>query len=1158
MKDEKDAIADVYDYAAKYGCVPKFSATLGLRIRGVRTTEVTIEMPEQGIRALGKSRGLQMAQVVASIKFRKEAERYHSERGTESLVVKDSAALNTSNARAFFDFYRLEKPSLQLRVDVKASSPGHRAQAFLGDEAIGDEITIYSKKKAEDIAKLVAAVVLTRKDSSLLPRFLSALKRGNGTILSPVYPIDLPLRDDTLLLMRETLAAARRAVLNDVEDDLVEDMSNTAREPRPIHRLRPGEIEIRSSLLLKKYEQYLERPDLETLRKARDDLPMNQCTSKVLEIIGNNTYSIIIGATGSGKTTQVPQILLEDAIKRGKGGACNIVCTQPRRIAAASVARRVAEERAEPLQSSVGYHVRFDPKPPRLGGSINYCTTGILLQQLQHQPDDVLDSISHLVIDEVHERDILIDFLLIILKKVMAHRIKLAKPVPKVVLMSATMDADLFASYFKSKDGDFHQVDCPILSVPGRTFPVQEQYLETILSTLDEKYGAKQLQVMYRDTPSREYFDAEKEFAKNNLVRTPGGSEQAVGANVEAGIIDWKRERIISDSGVSVVSNEAEDALVPLGLVATTIAHIAKTSEDGAILVFLPGYEEIVRVERMLREQNILGVNFSDESRYRPIMLHSAIRNTQQIVFEPVPGGCRKIILGTNIAETSITIPDVKYVVDTGKLREKRYDQVRRITKLQCTWVSKSNAKQRAGRAGRVQNGHYYALYTKSRYDSLRAIGLPELLRSDLQEICLDIKAQAFKAPIDEFLADAIEPPLPAAVEIAVENLKHLGCLTDNEGLTPLGRLLASLPIHPALGKMIVLGVIFRCLDPMLVIGAASEERDIFVNPRDVRHEATEARKTFVRGSGSDHYALLCAFSEMRHIRETKGDYALTNFSQRNFLHTGAFKAISVTAQQIEQVLVDAGLIPAAALHSRIDHQFGHPSLNENSNKISLIKALLLAGLHPNLGVNTSHVLYRTPGERNAIIHQTSINAEAKRNRDRERVNHKVAQLVAYGTLAKSNDGGSTFLRNTTVITPLMASLFGGRLHSTNDDWNSIVEMDGWLPFFLKGRDRRRARTLVEFREALERMQTEVFKELSSRKLLTDNPVREIFAQGIVEMLNFDQQAATNTKAAPSWSTMVDSWTRRDDSSPERRKPQYSSLEFGFSRYERERQAHRY
>jgi HrpA-like RNA helicase len=202
---------------------------------------------------------------------------------------------------------------------------------------------------------------------------------------------------------------------------------------------------------------------------------------------------------------------------------------------------------------------------------------------------------------------------------------------------------------------------------------------------------------------------------------------------------------------------------------------------------------EIVKTEEILKGQKLLGIDFGNDRKFKISKLHSSIPADQADVFNAVPQGCRKIILATNIAETSITIPDVQFVVDCGKLREKRYDQLRRITKLQCTWISKSNAKQRAGRAGRVQDGNYYALYSKKRYDSLRVIGLPEMLRSDLQEVCLDIKSHGFKRSIREVLSDAIEPPPSNAVDASVTELQKLDVLTDDEKLTPLGKLLASL-----------------------------------------------------------------------------------------------------------------------------------------------------------------------------------------------------------------------------------------------------------------------------------------------------------------------------------------------------------------------------
>lgn len=1124
IKEERDAKLDIYNYAARYGCVPRItlqklaSPTTGLRRRGHKTrrqvVEITVELTEQKIKVVARGENLVTAEIAASIKFKQEAEKYHAEQGTDSLIVKDSTSLNVDNARNFFEWYKINDPRAQIELKSTTSieyqsfgGSSIETQVIFNGNPLGTPVLMSTKKKSEDLAYLTAAVECTKQDETFLPRYLKALHLGNGNILRPMGPIDMPVDDDCILLMRDTLLNARRLGLKDEQEELQsEDYVAETRRGKYRPALGQAEAEMRSVQLERAYREYTERPDLAKLRQKREELPMNQYRARVLDIVNSNTYSIIIGATGSGKTTQVPQILLEHAIGNQNAAACNIICTQPRRIAATSVAKRVADERAEKLQSTVGYHVRFDAKLPQVGGSITYCTTGILLQQLQHSPDEVLNGTSHLIIDEVHERDMQIDFLLIILRKVVALRIRDGKSVPKVVLMSATMDADLFASYFKNTALGKETSGCPTLSVPGRTFPVKEQHLEHILSTLDKEYGMSQLQAMYNDMPTTGYFQAEKSFAKENPLRnrirstTPEGEE-------EESIIDWKRARVMSSGGEAVVSNEKDDALVPVGLVATTIAHIAKTTKDGAILVFLPGIDEMVKVDELLRNGDVLGVNFRDESKYKLYLLHSSIAAGQNEVFDTVPEGCRKIILGTNIAETSITIPDVQYVVDTGKLREKQYDQSRRITKLQCTWISKSNSKQRAGRAGRVQNGHYYALFSQERYEALRAIGVPELLRADLQETCLDIKAQAFKAPIREFLAEAIEPPAPNAVNTAVLNLQALGALTDTERLTPLGRLLSSLPVHPALGKMIVLGVVFRCLDPMLLLGAATEERQLFMSPLSRRDEAQAVKESFVQGSGSDHIAFLHAFHEMRSKLESRGQAAMWEFSSRNFLHQGAFKAIDATARQIEEVLVEAKLIPYTPRQARHNYEYGDPLLNENSSKVHIIKALAFAGLHPNLAVAAGSRTLRTSGEKGTLVHPASVNA-LKHDKDRD--GHKYGSLLTYTTMAKSNDGNTIFLRDTSEITPLMASLFGGRLHADNLH-GRILQIDEWLSFYVKAEDGRALKTIIEFRKALERLLAGTFADLSRKRFLAENPLRECFAEGLVEVLGRDVRPAAKT-----------------------------------------------
>ena len=1123
LVEEADAKMDIYNYAARFDAVPEIqyrALARTTRARGKRVVEVTVALDKLDIHVTGKGLDLKSAEIAAAILFKEAAAKHHIKHGGGSIVIKDSTSLTTSNARKLFEYYKILYPKVLVEVNLekmtKAKSLGVvpiKAQVFVDTISLGEPVEMGNKKKSEDLAYLTAAIALKQKEPTLLPRFFAALKAGNGEILRPVPPIDMPIDDDAILVMRETLLSVRKAGLPDQAEEMLcdEDAPNDRR--RPGRRLDSHQVDSRNQQLRKALSDYHSNPNLEGLRRKRAELPMNQYSTQVLDQVNNNIYSIVVGATGSGKTTQVPQILLEHAILEGRGATCNIVCTQPRRIAATSVARRVAEERAERLQSSVGYQVRFDAKLPNPGGSILYCTTGILLQQLQHSPDEVIDSISHLIIDEVHERDIIVDFLLIILKKVMADRAASGKSIPRVVLMSATLDTDLFASYFENSVVGQGPAACPALSVPGRTFPVKERFLETVLEDFKGTHGPDALKVMRSDPATCEYLDINNRFSRENRAdaNTAAVDQDGVSQDNEFSI-DWKLERRLSAKGDVDVSDGKNDAVVPYALVATTIAHVVKTSSTGAILVFLPGLDEIVKVDELLR-RGLLGVDFTDQSKFKLSMLHSSIGSGQTEVFNPVPAGCRKIILATNIAETSITIPDVQYVIDTGKLREKQYDQLRRITKLQCTWISKSNSKQRAGRAGRVQDGNYYALFSRARHNSLRAVGLPEMLRSDLQEICLDIKAQAFKSPIREFLSEALEPPAPLAVDASVTNLQALDAITDDERITPLGRLLASLPVHPSLGKMIILGVLFRCLDPMLILGAAAAERDIFLNPLNARKEAQAAKRGFLDGSASDHIALLNAIRKMRQLQETRGDYAVRDFAMKNFIHINAFKTIVATAKQIQDILIEAGIIPYTRFTGTSRSEFGDPLLNTNSSKTVLIKALALAGLHPNLAVKSGGRTFRTPGEKGAIVHPSSVNSPHEKQGDD---GIPFGALHSYSTMARSNDGRTIFLRDTTESTPLMVTLFGGKIAPSPTN-PRILEMDSWLPFYIQNYDRRALKTVLEFRKALERLLTGAFRSLKVRKedrgsinagsggaYLADEGVTTMFAEGLVEVLERD------------------------------------------------------
>ncbi|KAJ9621328.1 hypothetical protein H2203_007380 [Taxawa tesnikishii (nom. ined.)] len=1081
MNDEADAKIDIYNYAAGFGLVPKFQVSLQeprksvqKRLGARRLAKVSISLPEQNIEVTAAATSFKVAEIAAALKFKKQAEAFHRENADEIRESAKNCPLTTDTAKQFFDLYKMLNPTTTLEVETEKTNEkviGDQitARLSLQDFGISPSITMGNKKDAEAVVYLVAAVELVKQQPELLETFLDEMRKGQGKILRPIAAIDMAIDPDAALIMRDALIDVRRAGLSDVKEPVKPEDRDEGRYFRSKGKMSADRARQRSEELLNRMKVFEEDDKLAELREKKASLPMNHYRKPVLDLISGNLYSIVVGATGSGKTTQVPQILLEDAIARGEGAFCNIVCTQPRRIAATSVAQRVAVERNEPLRDTVGYHVRFDVKHPKTGGSVLYCTTGIVLEQLKRSADEVLDNISHLVIDEVHERDMNIDFLMIVLKKAIKQRQQAGKSVPKVVLMSATLDTELFAGYFSQQNADGSSKPCPSISVPGRTFPVKERYFEDIMQELEKSYPNDLTAFINgRRAASADFVSAERALIQRD--HSDHGS-----VSVTDSAIHWKRDRSFTSEQGFTVQQEREEGLVPVELMAATIGHICNTTQQGAILAFLPGLDEIVKVSELLDGR--LPGSTELGSKVKVFPLHSSVpKEAQSEVFEAVPEGVRKIILSTNIAETSVTIPDVQYVVDCGKQRELRYDQVRRITKLQTTWVSKSNSKQRAGRAGRVQNGNYYALFSRARFDSLRVIGLPELLRSDLQETCLAIKAQSFNEPVQDFLAQAIEPPPNVAVQSALQSLKALEALTLEEELTPLGRLLSKLPILPALGKMIVLGVIFRCLDPLLLLGAASEEQGQTV--------------------------------AYQHARE-------------KFLHFNAFRNIDQSCQQIEEVLAEAGLIPRVRrdFHSS-GIGYGGAELNSNSHNTALIKALLLAGHHPNLAVKQSStgVTFRTAGETNVLMHPSSVNAVPRRKGKDSEEQFPYGTLFTFSTLARSVDGNSLFFRDSTMVSPLIASLFGGRLSLTA---TGRLEIDEWLPFFVKAQNRARtAKLLLEFRKALDRVLSNAFQSLSDKQdghsYLADNPLLETFANDIADVLEHDLGSSRGTKSPRS------------------------------------------
>ncbi|OAG00460.1 P-loop containing nucleoside triphosphate hydrolase protein [Paraphaeosphaeria sporulosa] len=1094
VKQEKDGISDIYNYAAKFGLVPRIEACMVTRrIRGSasskarKVAQVSIQLPEQKIKVVSHGLGPR-AVASAVLAFKSAAKKLQMQYDQVSDANNDYSSLNTSTAVEFVNMVRRLEGDFDLTFTNKTmegtGSVLNICQLNSNGEPIGQQAIGWTVRDAEQVALLTAAIELARKSPDILSQFAISLaggSSGKSRILERCPPVRTEVNAAALDIMEKTLLKAKQAGLSEYQEQLAA-MSHHLTKFR--ERRLPREATcVTSERLLDRLQQFEADPNTIELRNAIAALPMSRYSSKVLDMVFSNVYSIVIGATGSGKTTQVPQIILDDAIRRSKGGNCNVICTQPRRLAAISVARRVATERDERLGLSVGYQVRGDSNLPQPGGSITYCTTGILLERLKWNADDVLDNASHLVVDEVHERDIYIDFLLIVLKKAITARHLAGKTVPKVVLMSATIDKNLFSAYLPNKING-KPTPCPYLEVPGRTFPVKEKYLDEILSEMTELHPglSKQLAAREKDD-TKAYLIAEKAFEHTDV------EVNSVTAN-----IDGKKQDELDDPR----SGEKEEALVPIALLVATIAHICKISPDGAILAFLPGVSEIVATEEEMKRNHVFGLDFSNGEAFRIHLLHSLVPAEQQReIFEPLPTGCRRIILSTNIAETSITVPDVKHVVDLGKLRQNTYLPADRVTALQTVWESGSNARQRAGRAGRVSDGSYYALYSRKRREAMPESGLPELLRADLQETCLSIKAQRFEESVSSFLSAAIEPPAPEAIQFAVENLKAIEAFTEDEEMTALGGVLSKLPVHPALGKMILLGLIFRCLDPVIIIGSMYGERALFVNPPGMR-PLVRASKQHFNVANSDHITSLKAFQYLRQYSRDVNQRSVRQKATTCLIHYGAFRSISQTAKQVAEILVDAGLLDANMARNEDTLEIGGEALNRNSHNYDLIKCLIVAGVYPNIAVKPSLSArsFRTESKKNIINHPSSVNALTKKDGP-----SKAQHIFAFTTLARDRGSDTLFMRESSLVTPLAAMLFGGHLQQEDN-----LVMDDWLPFEI---DYRQAGgqidTIMQFRNAKDRMLNGVFKLLADpNETDTAVNVMEIMTEGLVKALEAD------------------------------------------------------
>ncbi|MBJ9595686.1 ATP-dependent RNA helicase HrpA [Burkholderia seminalis] len=534
-----------------------------------------------------------------------------------------------------------------------------------------------------------------------------------------------------------------------------------------------------------------------------ESLPVSGKRDEIARAIAGHQVVIVCGETGSGKTTQLPKICLDLGRGLGAGGTGLIGHTQPRRLAASSTGRRIAEELGTPFGEVVGYKVRFtDNLAP--GASVKLMTDGILLAETQTDP--LLKAYDTLIIDEAHERSLNIDFLLGYLKEILPRR-----PDLKLIVTSATIDADRFARHFGTDERP-----APVIEVSGRLYPVEMRY-----------------RPVAEDRPAVKHAEG------------TGGRDRVKTAR--------EAERDLMDAIVDAVDELCREG-------------------PGDVLVFLPGEREIREAAEALRKHH------PPHTEILPLFARLSAAD-QDKVFKA--SNARRIVLATNVAETSLTVPGIRYVVDTGLARVKRYSYRNKVEQLQVESISQAAANQRAGRCGRVADGVCIRLYEESDYQARARFTDPEILRSSLASVILRMKSLHLTA-IESF--PFLEPPPGRAIADGYQLLNELGAVDDDNALTPLGRELARLPLDPRVGRMILAARDQQSLREVLIIASALSVQDPRDRPIDAQEQADQAHRRFAdeRSEFLQWLKIWAWFEEA--VAHKKSNRQLVDACRQNFL----------------------------------------------------------------------------------------------------------------------------------------------------------------------------------------------------------------------------------------------------------------------------------
>ncbi|XP_046753606.1 ATP-dependent RNA helicase DHX30-like [Diprion similis] len=712
------------------------------------------------------------------------------------------------------------------------------------------------------------------------------------------------------------------------------------------------------------------------------NFPIREYREDIINQVEAQRILVVKGEPGCGKSTQVPQFLLDHFTEHGKGTACNIIITQPRKISAISLAKRVAAERKENLGECVGYQVRLQKVVPSgPSGGILFCSSGVLLRRLQQNPD--LLGCSHVILDEAHERDLNTDVLIVFLNRALKRNSEL-----RLIIMSATINAGLFERYF----------GCNTISVPGFMYPVKMHFLEDIMRLPIRGITHQNM----------------------NLANPSVNTEDL------AKLIEW----------------------------------ISKNKPNGAILCFLPGWSEIRKLKQRLEE------TLKSET-HLILPIHSRLPYSDQLmIFNKPPDGVRKIVLATNIAETSITIDDVVYVVDSCAHKEVRAHDTGGCM-IDNQWISKGNVNQRKGRAGRVQPGESYHFITKDKYESLSAFPIPEIMRAALQRIVLECKTYTLEKAA-EFFSQLPEPPRTSSVQNAINELIEIGALNKNEDLTALGKRIALFPAEPRLSKAMVYAAIFECLNPILTLTALlSVDIEIFT---DSLYDKSPVRKVKIDFDPvSDHLAIAWLFEQWNMHADQDEDAAYQFCQQSQLVSARMFFLKDL------KILFSQYLTRCRIMDPYVNWRSLGSNVNTNSTNDEFVRGVLFAGLGrvlQNRGRGLKNG--RIKKIKNVMLMQNGRRATLRSDSVNYNREEWPSPYLTYQQCVHSSERRTAIIGESTIISPLAVLLFSeGNIEARNYRETKIETTDVLLTFQDKKNvrlicDKETADLLLKLRSALQ------------------------------------------------------------------------------------------